>query len=42
MESIGGNNISNLWFAKNRNALVKWKQELEALVESSDKSCTRC
>ena len=39
--SIGGRNITNLWFADNKDALAEEEQELEALVESFDKTCTR-
>ena len=41
--SIGGRNITNLRFADDRDALAveEEKQELEALVESLDKTCTR-
>ena len=39
--SIGGRNIINLQFADDRDALAEEKQELEALVESLDKTCTR-
>ena len=39
--SIGGRNITNLRFADDINALAEEEQELEALVESLDKSCTR-
>ena len=39
--SIGGRNITNLWFADDIDALAKEEQELEALVESLDKTCTR-
>ena len=39
--SIGGRNITNLWFADVIDALAEEEQELEALVESLDKTCTR-
>ena len=41
--SIGGRNITNLWFANGIDALAEEEeeQELEALVESLDKTCTR-
>ena len=39
--SIDGRNISNLWFADDIDALAEEEQELEALVESLDKTCTR-
>ena len=39
--SIGGRNITNLRFADDINALAEDEQELEALVESLDKTCTR-
>ena len=39
--SIGGRNITNLRFADDIDALAEEEQELEALVESLDKSCTR-
>ena len=39
--SIGGRNITNLWFADDIDTLVEEDQELEALVESLDKTCTR-
>ena len=38
--SIGGRNITNR-FADDINALAEEEQELEALVESLDKTCTR-
>ena len=41
MERLGGRNITNLWFADNIDALAEEVQELEALVESLDKTCTR-
>ena len=39
--SIGGRNITNLRFAADIDALAEEEQELEALVESLDKTCTR-
>ena len=41
--SIGGRNITNLWFADDIDALAlaEEEQELEALVESLDKTCIR-
>ena len=39
--SIGGRNITNLRFADDIDALAEEEQELEALVESHDKTCTR-
>ena len=39
--SIGGRNITNLRFADDIDALAEEEQELEALVESLDKTCTR-
>ena len=39
--SIGGRNITNLQFAVDIDALAEAEQELEALVESLDKICTR-
>ena len=39
--SICGRNITNLRFADDIDALAKEEQELEALVESLDKTCTR-
>ena len=39
--SIGGRNITNLRFADDIDALAVEEQELEALVESLDKTCTR-
>ena len=38
--SIGGRNISHLRFANDIDALAEEEQELEALVESLDKTCT--
>ena len=38
MESGSGRNITNLWFADD---IAEEEQELEALVESLDKNCTR-
>ena len=39
--SVGGRTISNLWFADDIDALAEEEQELKALVESLDKTCTR-
>ena len=39
--SIGGRNITNLRFADNTDALAEKKQELEALLESLNKTCTK-
>ena len=39
--SIGGRNITNLRFADDIDALAEEEQELEALVKSLDKTCTR-
>ena len=39
--SIGGRNITNLRFADDIDALTEEEQELEALVESLDITCTR-
>ena len=39
--SIGGRNITNLRFADGIDALAEKEQELEALVESLNKTCTR-
>ena len=39
--SIGGRNITNLRFADGIDALAEEEQELEALVESLGKTCTR-
>ena len=39
--SIGGRNITNLRFADDIDALAEEEQELETLVESLDKTCTR-
>ena len=39
--SIGGKNITDLRFADNIDALAEEEQELEALVERLDKTCTR-
>ena len=38
--SIGGRNITNLQFTDGIDALVQEEQDLEALVESLDKTCT--
>ena len=39
--SIGGRNITNLRFADDIDVLAEEEQELEALVESLDKTCPR-
>ena len=39
--SIVGRNITNLRFADDIDALAEEEQELEVLVESLDKTCTR-
>ena len=39
--SIGGRNITNLRFADDIDALAEEQKELEDLVESLDKTCTR-
>ena len=39
--SIGSRNITNLWFADDIDALAEEELELERLVESLDKTCTR-
>ena len=39
--SIGGRNITNLRFADGIDALAEEEQELQAVVESLDKTCTR-
>ena len=39
--NIGGRNITSLRFADNIDDLAEEEQELEALVESVDKTCTR-
>ena len=39
--SIGGRNITNVRLADDINAVAEEEQELEALVESLDKTCTR-
>ena len=39
--TIGGRNITNLRFAGDIHALGEEEQELEALVESLNKTCTR-
>ena len=39
--SIGGRNITDLRFADDIDALAQEEQELEALVESLDKTCAR-
>ena len=38
--SIGGRNITNLLFAEDTDALAEEEQEVEALNESLDKTCT--
>ena len=38
--SIGSRNITNLWFADNIDVLADEEPELEALVESLNKTCT--
>ena len=40
-EKVSGRNITNLRFAHDIDALAEEEQELEALVESLDKTCTR-
>ena len=40
--SRGGRNITNLEFADDIDALAEQEQELETLVESLDKTCTKC
>ena len=39
--SKGQRNITNLWFTDDKDALAVEEQELEALVERLDKTCTR-
>ena len=39
--SIGGRNITNLLLADAIDALAEVEQELEALIESLDKTCTK-
>ena len=39
--SIGGRNITNLRFADDIDVLAEEEQELKALVDSVDKTCTR-
>ena len=39
--NIGSRNITNLELANDTDALAEEEQELEALVESLDKTCTR-
>ena len=41
-DSIGGRNITNLRFADDIDATAGKEQELEALIERLDKTCTRC
>ena len=40
--SIGSRNITNLRFADDIDALAEEEQNLEALVENLDKTCTWC
>ena len=40
--NIGGRNITNLRFVDHIDALAEEEQEPEAVVESLDKTCTRC
>ena len=40
--SIGRRTITNLRFANDSDALAEEEEELEALVKSLDKTCTRC
>ena len=40
-DSKGGRNITNLQFADDIDALAEEEQELEALVDSLHKTCTR-
>ena len=40
--SIGSRNNTNLRFASDIDALAEEVTEIEALVESLDKTCTRC
>ena len=39
--SIGGSNITNLLFTDDTDALAEEEQEVEALNESLEKTCTR-
>ena len=39
--STGGRNITNLQFAQDTDGLAEEEQEIEALNESLDKTCTR-
>ena len=39
--SIGGKIINNLWFANDTDALAMEEQEIEFLLKSLDKACTR-
>ena len=41
MGTLGGKIITSLRFADDTDALAEEEQELEALVESLDKNCTR-
>ena len=38
--SIGGRNITNLWFVNGIDALANEEQEIERQVESFDKTCS--
>ena len=38
--TIGGRNITNLWFADDIDALTEEEQELEDLIQGFDKTCT--
>ena len=38
--SKGGRNITSLWFANDVKAVAEDEQEVEALVENLDKTCT--
>ena len=40
--SIGGRNITTLWFADDIDALAEEEQELAALIESLVKTGTKC
>ena len=39
--STGGKTVTSLWFAKGIDSLAEEQPELEALVESFNKTCTR-
>ena len=39
--SIGSRNVTNLWFTDDIDNLAEEEQELEALDQSLDKTCTR-